>query len=93
MERSFFLNRFVNTGRMTLCLAMTFRTEDAYSVSGMFAYFVSEMQQFSNFAVDPPVELGTGAPLIVTSEKMSKSRHNGIDPQVMAHHRSNVITV
>ena len=30
----------------------------------------------------PPVEKATGEPVIVTPEKMSKSKHNGVDPQV-----------
>ncbi|XP_042213809.1 probable leucine--tRNA ligase, mitochondrial isoform X1 [Homarus americanus] len=34
-----------------------------------------------DFTVNPPVEAETGAPLVITFEKMSKSKHNGIDPQ------------
>ncbi|XP_068225318.1 probable leucine--tRNA ligase, mitochondrial [Palaemon carinicauda] len=34
-----------------------------------------------DFSVDPPVELGTGAALEISYEKMSKSKKNGIDPQ------------
>lgn len=30
-----------------------------------------------------PVEAGTGKPLVETWEKMSKSKHNGIDPSEM----------
>lgn len=34
-----------------------------------------------DFSVKPPVERGTGSELVVTYEKMSKSKHNGIDPK------------
>ncbi|XP_066959715.1 probable leucine--tRNA ligase, mitochondrial [Macrobrachium rosenbergii] len=34
-----------------------------------------------DFSVDSPVELGTGASLEISYEKMSKSKKNGIDPQ------------
>ncbi|XP_076062094.1 leucyl-tRNA synthetase, mitochondrial [Oratosquilla oratoria] len=36
-----------------------------------------------DFSVNPPVEKDTGASLIITFEKMSKSKHNGIDPQMV----------
>lgn len=39
------------------------------------------------FAVKPPVERGTGSELVVTYEKMSKSKHNGIDPKVIPKRR------
>uniref|UniRef100_A0A0P4WBC8 leucine--tRNA ligase n=1 Tax=Scylla olivacea TaxID=85551 RepID=A0A0P4WBC8_SCYOL len=50
----------------------------AYKVKDSGRYLTKDQVDFS---VKPPVELGTGAPLVITTEKMSKSKNNGIDPQ------------
>ncbi|XP_050728136.1 probable leucine--tRNA ligase, mitochondrial isoform X2 [Eriocheir sinensis] len=50
----------------------------AYRVKDTGRYLTTNQVDFS---VEPPVELGTGAPLVITTEKMSKSKHNGVDPQ------------
>ncbi|MPC09863.1 putative leucine--tRNA ligase, mitochondrial [Portunus trituberculatus] len=50
----------------------------AYKVKDSGRYLTKDQVDFS---VKPPVELGTGASLVITTEKMSKSKNNGIDPQ------------
>ncbi|KAG0720787.1 putative leucine--tRNA ligase, mitochondrial [Chionoecetes opilio] len=49
-----------------------------HRVKGTGRYLTKDQVDFS---VRPAVELGTGAPLVITNEKMSKSKHNGVDPQ------------
>ncbi|XP_045584037.2 probable leucine--tRNA ligase, mitochondrial [Procambarus clarkii] len=50
----------------------------SYLVKGSGRYITKDQVDFS---VNPPVELGSGAPIEVTYEKMSKSKLNGVDPQ------------
>ncbi|KAK7069523.1 putative class-I aminoacyl-tRNA synthetase, partial [Halocaridina rubra] len=50
----------------------------SYKVKDTGRYLKREQVDFS---VNPPVELRTGISLEMSYEKMSKSKHNGIDPQ------------
>lgn len=50
----------------------------SYRIKGSGRYITRDQVDFS---VDPPVERGSCAPLVITYEKMSKSKHNGINPQ------------
>lgn len=48
-----------------------------YKVKGTGRYLSQDQIDFSG---EKPVEAGTGKPLVETWEKMSKSKHNGVDP-------------
>lgn len=51
----------------------------SYQVTETGKYIPREQVDFSG---DKPVEKETGAPLTLAWEKMSKSKHNGVDPEV-----------
>lgn len=56
-----------------------------------FVRKIKDMQFITKFSLtivilteDKPVEKGTGEEVLVQWEKMSKSKYNGVDPQVRA---------